>query len=313
MNAKTLKFFWLAALGLVVLTISVKTLGQGLKKRKQPIFIKTGKNLKEEIHGLEIEKFGEKIILQKKEGRWRMLEPEVYPARETSVIEIIDALARAKIGVKISSHKDKFSDFHLDQARGVAITVKDPAGKQLVKGMIGNAVAGRWDSVYFAFDGAGEIYMLEGLNRFSFERAVWEYKDRAILAVSLDQLSYLKVSYGKTQYRLDYDGKDWKVGGKPAEQKKAMEIANLFTAYEANAFPTAQELAQGLKALGLEGKPKEALVVIGLKDGARHELWIGAQKDSLYYVKLKGKETIWKVTDWKIKPLQTAPPPQSQS
>ncbi|MBI4370314.1 MAG: DUF4340 domain-containing protein [Elusimicrobia bacterium] len=304
MSSRALKYFWIAAILLFILVLAIK-MGQGLWGWKAaPVFLRHVKNVEEEIVIIKLMRQQEKIVLEKKNGAWRLSSPEDYSVDEPSVQAMIEAAASAVVEERVTRRAEKHGELAVDQDHAIALSLKTAAGKTAVAGAIGKQLLGSWDRSYFKFDGKNDVYIIKGLPRYQFDKSLRELKSKKILEAPQGQIASIAVEHGKKYFLLKRSGENWLVNSRPAKTEAALNIVHVFTLLEANDFAGAEELGQGLKALGLGGKPKEARVKIALVNGQNFELWIGAKKDTLYFAKLAGQTSIWKLADWKVSPLK---------
>ncbi len=279
--------------------------GRGvLDYKRMPAFARHTKNLAKDATTLNVERLAEKIVLEKKDGVWTLASSQNYPAQESTVNDILAALGSAELEERVSSRSDRFADFELDDVRSIKFSAKNEAGRVLAAGRMGKQVLGSWDRSYFAPQDASAVYIVKGLPRYQLDKSAIDFKTRVILEAPKDKISSVVIHSGRTTLAIKKDGAAWKVNGKNAKEDKVADILKGLGQFEANDFAEPFEVAGGLKKLGLEKKPSEALVKILMTDGKAYELWIGEKKDTLYFAKLSDRPTIWKLGEWKVTPLK---------
>ncbi|GEM_PF-7123858 len=304
MERKIVRFFWVAAIVIFILVIGGKVLQGFLSNHSRAVFLPNPKLFDQTLSELVVEKSGEKIVFTKKGDTWALSAPENYPADGSQVQQVIDSLKSASLEDHLSSRKEKFKDFGLEGEEVIAFSAKDGTGRMLLHGFLGKQMVGQWDSVYYRGDGSDDIYVLKGLNRYLFERNSKDFRSKLILEAPKDKISKVELVYSKgSPVLLVRDGVSWKMGSKAAKEEKVNEILGAIQRLEANDFAPTLELAQGAKKLGFEPKAKTMTVKISLSDGKVFELLIGDKKDSFYYAKLKDQPAVWKLVEWKVKPL----------
>lgn len=303
MRSKTLVKLWIATGALLSFAVVAYFVREIRDFKRMPEFLKGVKESKD-ITALKMERLGETIELEKKDGQWYLVSPENYPAQENVVTEIVTALLGSELEERISTRPDRFADYELDDARSIRFWAQTAGGKTAAAGKLGKQVPGSWDRSYFSPENTSDIYIVRGLPRYSLDKRLSDFKSRLILSAPQDKISSIQIESGASRLAVRYESGSWKVNGKAAKEDKIKEIVGMFAALEANDFAEPQETALGLKKLGLEKKAKEALVRIAMTDGKSYELWIGDKKDALYFARLAGQPTIWKLAEWKVTPLK---------
>ncbi|MBI2069327.1 MAG: DUF4340 domain-containing protein [Elusimicrobia bacterium] len=304
MRFSTVKALWISS-GVILAAVIAFQAGRGLFESKRfPPFLSKTKDPENNIVQISIERlFFDKITLEKNAQAWRMTSPVDYPVQDNAVKDMVQALASAVVEEKISERKDKFLDFELDQARSIRLTVRNSRGKTALDGRIGKQLSGSWDRSYFAFEGSSTAYVVKGLPRYYFEKRPNDLRSRLMFEASKERVAAVILSAGKKSVAIKRDGNVWKVGGKPAKEDKVGEIIGMFGFLEANDFAEPWETKDGLKKLGLEGRPATIAAKIETLDGKKYELLIGHKKDTMYFAKLADQPVIWKLADWKVSPL----------
>lgn len=271
-----------------------------------------------DITEISIESLTERILLKKRQEGWMMLSPEEYPADAATVEALIKALGSARIEDKIGG-VEKASDFDLDDARALKLTVKNKKGRTLAEGKVGKAVAGNFQRCYYWPEGSRDIYTLL-LPRYQLDLKAAVLKDRVILSVSKDKIASLEIRRGREILSVIPIADSWKINGRQGREEKVAEIITALNRLDAVDFVSASELSVGLKKFGLEKEPKTLTLTVNLTEGKSYVLLIGERRDSYYFAKLAAKPTVWRVAEWNVAPmlvplkeLTLAPPPVSKS
>ncbi|MFC1521298.1 DUF4340 domain-containing protein [Elusimicrobiota bacterium] len=304
MSSKTVKFLFIGALALFTLFAALKA-GKIVSKKfaKKPLALDSAK-FKTALSFVTIEKHGAKPIkLAKENDGWVIREPEIFACDKDTIEGIVDDLANSNIEHKISSRKESFSKFGLTDKKAIKVTADDAQKKHLLQILIGDQITGSADEVYMRYPDKSRSYIIKGIRRFTFDQETKYYKDRLIAKIANNDVSQIIISLpGKQAVKMIKDGEDWKIKDKAVLKDKVLSILSTLEVFEATDFPGSIDLEPGINALGLGDRPETALVSVTAK-GAQTILRIGKKKQSLYYVKLDNKPTVWLAAQWKIKPL----------
>ncbi len=242
---------------------------------------------------------GEKTVLEKHGGEWRIVEPVVASVDKIAVDGLVSQLltGRIKEALEEKPTAEDLRRYGLDQPRfEVTATVETPSGtKELVlKGGAENTFDG---SVYLLRGDDGKVYSAPGGLRWSLEKTTWDLRDKEVLAVPDAKLSRIELKAPHRAYTLVRDAgkKAWRVTAPTdfaADAKEVTELASSLKNQRAIAFR--QDSASEREKLGLE---KPAMVAsFTLESGDQIRLTLGQVEldgaTKVYALREAGHETI---------------------
>jgi hypothetical protein len=158
---------------------------------------------------VEIQRPGKSVTMENVGGRWMITSPVQYAANTSSVTELISALRKLKVGSLISSNPEKQTLFQVDST-GSRVTVTDRSGKiaSLIVGKMGPS----YSDVYFRLPDSKDVYLGEGINSWTVNQELKDWRDKTIFSESPDSINELDLRYRGKTFLLQRDSTTWKYG-----------------------------------------------------------------------------------------------------
>ncbi len=156
---------------------------------------------------VQIERAGGKsVTLENQGGKWMVTVPIKYPANLVNIGPILGGMSHFKVGSLVSSNPAKQEVYQVDSS-GTKLTVTDRAGKMtsLIVGKMGPS----YDEIYFRKDGSNDVYLGTGINAFSINQEVREWRDKTIMATYKDSIKRLEYVIGSKSFVLQREGVKW--------------------------------------------------------------------------------------------------------
>ncbi|MGA9525507.1 MAG: DUF4340 domain-containing protein [Myxococcaceae bacterium] len=176
---------------------------------------------------------GERTVLERHDGEWRIVEPVVAPVDKVAVDGLVTQLLTGQIkeALEEKPSPEDLRKYGLDQPRfEVTATVEVPGGtKELVlKGGVENTFDG---SVYLLRGDDGKVYSAPGGLRWSLEKTTWDLRDKEVLAVPDAKLTRVEVKAPNHAYTLmrNAEKKAWRVTTPKDFTADAKEVTSLAT------------------------------------------------------------------------------------
>jgi hypothetical protein len=156
---------------------------------------------------IEIERPGKSVMMENIGGKWRITSPVQYAANVSSITQLISSLRKLKASSLVSSNPEKQSLFQVDST-GSKVTLTDRQGKttSLIVGKMGPS----YSDVYFRLPDSKDVYLGEGLNTWTVNQELKDWRDKTIFSASADSIKQLSLSYRGKTYDLRRDSTTWK-------------------------------------------------------------------------------------------------------
>src|ERR1051326_7409657 len=163
---------------------------------------------------IEIEQKGKSVTIENVGGKWMITSPLRYAADATSIKQLLSGLSKFRVGSLISSNPEKQNIFQVDST-GTRISVTDRSGKPvaLVVGKMGPS----FSEVYFRVPSSKDVYLGEGLDTWTINKEVKEWRDKSILSAPAEAVKELTYTLANKEVQFQHDTSGWKSGGKPVD------------------------------------------------------------------------------------------------
>lgn len=148
---------------------------------------------RETINRIEIQSAKGPVVLEKKAGEWR-LQPSNHAVDTSRLNSALDALADLSLTTLVSSSRD-FQRYGMDPDS--AIHIKTFAGNEVVRSFILGNVASTYRHTFLKFPEDHRIYHASGSLRSHFEYSTKDWRDKTVLAFSIDEISEIGITAGK--------------------------------------------------------------------------------------------------------------------
>ncbi|MBI4547624.1 MAG: DUF4340 domain-containing protein [Ignavibacteriae bacterium] len=163
---------------------------------------------------LEIHQKAKSLTIENIGGKWTITSPIHVIADPNPVKQIISGMKKFKVGSLISSNPEKQSIFQVDTT-GTKLILTERSGKttSLIVGKMGPS----FSEVYFRLPDEKNVYLGEGIDSWTLNREVKDWRDKTIFSTVSDSIKMVTYTHGSKQYVLQRDTTVWKIGEKEIE------------------------------------------------------------------------------------------------
>jgi hypothetical protein len=161
------------------------------------------------VNKIEIKSPTGKVVLEKKGVEWYVEEPVSYRADQSNVASLIHQAKNLEVKSIVSDKPAKQSLFQVDSTGTVVRIFENGAEKaSFVIGKAGSS----YSETYARRTSSNDVALVSGAMSYIFNRAVREWRDRAILNVPKDRIKEVRFQYGDTTFVLAFKDSTWMVG-----------------------------------------------------------------------------------------------------
>ena len=218
---------------------------------------------------LEIQHAPKLILLENIGGKWTITAPARYLADPASVTRLIGGLSRFKIGSLISSNPEKQHLFQVDTG-GTHIIVTERSGKAttLVIGKMGPS----FSEVYFRVPASKDVYLGEGIDSWSVNKDLKEWRDKTIFSQPAEAIRSLTLTVKGKEYDFHKDSTSWKSGDRTVETSEINPLLTTLANLRADDFiDTAMKFQTQPATIGVQGAENVSLALYPvLPDSSRY-------------------------------------------
>jgi hypothetical protein len=151
-----------------------------------------------EMTRVEISKPDGKILLEKKEGRWR-ISPEGYPVDPFKMKRILDTIGTLTLTTLISESKS-YGRYDLQKLK--RIDVKAWSGDELKREFDVGKIAPSFSHTFVKIAGDERVYQAQQNFRDRFDQTVENLRDKAVLRFEPEEIQKLDITRGKDSLSL---------------------------------------------------------------------------------------------------------------
>lgn len=210
------------------------------------------------------------VNLSKHDGHWFVAD---HPADNAKVQQLIDALAKTSVASRASSNKQYHERFDVGE-KGVRMILSEK-GNVLKEVILGKAAGG--DTVYVRLPDADDVYVMNGLPRYSLTEDENSWRDHKV--ATFESSAMRRVSYGENQIQWDLrkDKDGWKlstnrIAAVSTDAAKTDTYLSKITGLRAVDFPTEEAVAAAKKNHATFAKVDIELGTVDTFD--RKETWL---------------------------------------
>ncbi|MBI4811753.1 MAG: DUF4340 domain-containing protein, partial [Ignavibacteriales bacterium] len=230
---------------------------------------------------IEIKQPSAVVVLENIGGNWEVTSPLHASADPIAIAQLLNGFSKFTVGSLISSNPEKQHLFHVDTS-GTRITIADRTGK--TTSMIIGKMGPSFSEVYFRLPDSKDVYLGEGIDTWSVNKNVKDWRDRSIVRTTSESIKELNITVGSKVYSFNHEGSIWKAGDKTLETSEMNPILNTLSNLRADDFvDTVTEIKSKPIYIAIKGFENVSLSLYPiLPDTAKY--FVRASKSSQLYV-----------------------------
>lgn len=261
---------------------------------------------------IDIKAKAKSVSLENVGGKWTINSPIHYAADPNAVKQLVGGISKFKIGSLISSNPEKQTLFQVDSS-GTLLTVTDRNGKtsQLIVGKMGPS----FSEVYIRIPETKDVYLGEGIDSWTLNKEVKDWRDKTILATSSDAIKGLTYTMNSKETHFDRDSTGWKSPTKTLDAATMNPVLNSLSSLHADDFvDTLLKSAVRPIVLGIQGA-----------DNVTLNLYPSMPDSSKFFVQTSTSPQVFVISKWTAqqllkpveqpgtaKPVASAPPVETK-
>lgn len=266
---------------------------------------------KDAIAGITLGYPDREIVLEKRDGVWRLTKPVDAPADDNAVKGIVNTLADAEVQKTLDELPADLAPFGLDKPTVTAqVRLKDGSQPPSVAVGKNTAIGGK---AYVRKGDEKKLYLTASSIGFGLNKQPKDLRDKTLITFQDDAVTRVDIVDGPKTTTLVRKEKDaWTVepGTQPADPTEVRSYLSSLRATRAADFP--DDAPADLGKYGLTS-PRLTVTVTTKKDDAEttHKLLLGsdaadaAQKQ--VYAKCDDRPNVYAIGDWSVRSLGKAP------
>ncbi len=234
------------------------------------------------------------VVLEKKDGKWRVQKPVDYPATESSVKSLLDNLKELKVKELIDPGKASYAEYGVDDAKAVHVVVTKE-GTKILDAWFGKS-GGRGQMARIA--GKDGVYAVGGYSAYLYAREVKGWRDGNITKFEDDKVTKVELSNEAGDFVFTKEGEAWsaKKGKDKLERFDEAKAKDLVRAFKGL---TAEDFGDGKSDADTGLDKPTATLTLSFKEGSPEKLTIGkTSSGESRYLKKDGNPQVFVISSW---------------
>ncbi|MDI6785658.1 MAG: DUF4340 domain-containing protein [bacterium] len=291
------KATYLSLIILVFLILTIIITEKSFNNKKKDLFLFPKLNLQDISKITIINKDNNKVIMEKKTGKWLVVSSLNYAGDKSKIEDMLKKVKKFSMKNKVSVNPAKKSFYGFDKDY-LTVNIYNVKDKELASFFIGKNGPDFY-STYIQKKGSSEVILINEYLKSIFDKESIDWRNHTIFNFNPQEVKEITMNKeGKEiviSLNKDEEFEIIKPERSPAKNEIIRSILDDLSNFNANSF----YLEKDLKVCNLE-KPLSFIRLV-FKNGLEKELLIGAEnKNNQYYVKKKDDPTVFLVSKYRI-------------
>jgi hypothetical protein len=246
---------------------------------------------------------GETVVLSNASGAWRVVAPLEAEADENNVETALNRLTDLRIARLVATRPENYERLQVDDSNAVEVVVKgeDETLHELAIGKYADGMT------MVRIDDRPEVFGASGSLRYAFDRDLRTWRNRRVTSEDAAQVSTIRFESSNGTFEFDRDGETWKVstGAKLLDELDPKKVTGIVsTAARLMAADFAPQDFSLARAGLSEPKATVKMIFAEKEEPIVLELGASAEENNEVYLRRKGDETIYLISEYLAKRLQ---------
>ena len=223
-----------------------------------------------------------RIVIEKQDGIWNIIEPIKYKASESTVEQSITTLLGTVVDGVISSRTESQEQFEVSDSTGTALKVY--SGGEIVLDAIVGKNSIDLNHTYARMKDSDDIVIWRGMMTAHVSRPPDEWRDKGIYSFNPDDIVALKAVDGNNTREITLADSLWVYSEngaeKPVDQDSVKELVSLLSSLQCDAFADEKDIPR------VAGKEADTAISFTVRNGDTHsfDLWTPGDADAGRYL-----------------------------
>jgi hypothetical protein len=155
---------------------------------------------------IDIQNRTKSVTIENISGRWMITSPIHTAADPNSVSRLLNGLMKFEIRSLVSSNHEKQSLYEVDST-GTKLTLTEKSGKiiSIIVGKMGPT----FSEIYFRLPASNDVYLGEGLESWSINKEIKDWRDRTIFVTPIDSIHAVTYTVDNKEFMFIKEGMAW--------------------------------------------------------------------------------------------------------
>jgi len=246
-----------------------------------------------QVNRVEFGKFDTKLVFQKTNQRWYIVEPDSYRANNDAIGQLLSMASHLEVGEVISSNQEKQFLFQVDSLIGTRLNFF--AGVNLLASLVIGKMSADYLHSYLRKANSDDVYLAKGDFTQLANRKIDEWRDQGIFTFDPKQVKEIELSQGKEKFKLTKEDTFWQLSQSPyqkssvADSKKAEDYIRTLANMKADEFARKPQIEE------LNFKKPQFVLKLTFLDGHEEKLFVTRRhkEDNRYFVKTTQDKSVY--------------------
>jgi LysM repeat protein len=239
---------------------------------------------------IEIKQPTKNITIENVGGKWMITSPVNTPADPLAVFALLSGTTKLKIGSLISSNPEKQHIFQVDSS-GTILTLKERGGTSTT--IIAGKMGPSFSEIYFRLPGSKDVYLASGLDNWTINKGVKEWRDKSIIRTSVEAIKEVSITENGKNFVFNRDSSGWNASGKTIDAATINPLLTTLSNLQADDFVDS--------TIELSGRP----IAVNVKTFENIDLSIypAATEPPKYFIRSSKSPQIFILSKWAVDQL----------
>ena len=259
------------------------------------------------VNQIAFKKFDTKLIFQKVNQAWYMIEPESCRVDNQAVGQLLSAASHLEVGEVISSNREKQSLFMVDDFTGTRLDFF--AGERQLASLVLGTMSPDFLQAYLRKANSDDVYLAKGFFTRLAERKVDQWKNRTLFTFNPKQIKEIELSQSKERFKLIRQDTTWQLSWYPYQESSPADAKMVEDYIQSLASMKADEFAKKTDIEGIDFNKTEFLLTLTFLDGHEEKL-LATRKmedESRYFVTVDQDKSVYALFEYTFKRLEKKP------
>ena len=256
-----------------------------------------------QVDRIEFGKFDTKLVFQKINQRWQVVEPDSYRADNDAIGKLVSAASHLEVGEIISSNKQKQLLFQVDTLMGTRLGFF-ARGNQLASVVVGKMSSDRLH-VYLRKTDSDDVYLTKGYFTGIPDRKLEDWRDRGIFTFDPKQIKEIELSQDKEKFKLTKEDTLWQLSLYPYQKSSQADGQAVENYVKTLANMTTDGFARKPEIEEMDFEKPQLELKLTFLDGHEEKLFAALKhkEDNRYFVKTNQDKSVFVLYEHNFKRL----------
>lgn len=295
MSERTLKGILVALAALVLLYAAVQLagrLGGGGDSEGGVLAAFLERARPEAVEEVVLVREADTLHLRREDGRWLV---NGYEADTSQVRRFWQTLEEATPGDLVARNPANHERLGVTDEKALRLVLHRPGGEEDTL-LVGEPGPG-WTNAYVRLPGQDEVFLLRGDLRSHLTRGLTQWRNRLIVALDTTLVRRLTIHRDGKEYTLRRDTTGWRMGADSVTASRVRSLLGELAMLQATDFaPDTFVFPASERSLVARGESDDTLAALDFAKGEGVDWW----------VRLRGRETVYRLSSWRTDRLTPA-------